>query len=505
MEETPSRRLSRHVRAPWLETLLDVLQTAPDAPTDPVYRFKDPWPGDASRGEILISNEADLFAALGPEPRDRELAKDDSRRIRAHSFAWLRDLRSLGGDAARQTARRALTTWLQTDHRGDRIAWRIDVVGQRLVAWMGAYDFFAASAGPSFRSNLMEQTAVHTAWLKKRIGQVSPGSGRFSAIAGLAAGAVAVGAGDKYFSVIDGIFAAACRDDIGSDGWVTNASPIDQLDTLMRLLDLRAAANAVGWQFRDNIFEVISAVSEPVSVLRAGNGGLAVFSGGEGDPWAVDLALASSGWRGRAVLDLPNAGYSRALAGRSSAVLSARNGALEFSHGSDRILVSVGSISDAPAPRYQSDRASVFSAPIAMSSRFLDFNPIERVTDEGASLLTASYRQARPEIAWKRRIFLAADGFDLRGEDFMETRSKVEGLVPFHLHPSADAIQIDETSALIRTSSGQGWRLRADQPIQLSPEPYRGLPGAPAAGLRIEFSIYPGQTRRWAIRKETTS
>ncbi len=87
----------------------------------------------------------------------------------------------------------------------------------------------------------------------------------------------------------------------------------------------------------------------------------------------------------------------------------------------------------------------------------------------------------------------------------METRSKVEGLVPFHLHPSADAIQIDETSALIRTSSGQGWRLRADQPIQLSPEPYRGLPGAPAAGLRIEFSIYPGQTRRWAIRKETTS
>jgi uncharacterized heparinase superfamily protein len=495
----------RYLRIPWLENIFDGFRAVPETPSDPVFRFKDPWPGSAQRGEILVANEADLLASISPQSRDRELTQDDARRIRAHSFVWLRDLRSLGGEAARRTARKLVAAWFDTDLRGDPIAWRPDIVGQRLTAWIGSYDFFASSAGPSIRSDLMEQIASQTFWLKKRIGQVPSGPARFSALAGLAAGAAAVGERESFFSTVDRVFSIAKDNDIGRDGWIRSASPISQLDSLMRLLDLRTAANAVGRVPPEGISEIITLVAGTLATMRAGDGGLSVFNGGEGDSWAIDLALAASGWRRRAALDLPDAGYSRALAGRSLLLIGAQNGAIEFGHGNDRIFVSTGSISDAPAPRFQRDHGSAFCAPMFKGARPLDFNAIERDSEEGATLLTASFQQARPEINWRRRIFLAADGFDLRGEDFMETSSKQAGIIPFHLHPSADAIQVDETSALIRTASGHGWRLRANQAINLSPEPYRGLPGVPSAAVRIELPIYPGRSGRWAIRKESNT
>ena len=65
--------------------------------------------------------------------------------------------------------------------------------GERLAAWIGAYDFFAASAGAEFRTEFMEQAAVQAAWLRRRIDAAPPGPGRFAALAGLAAAAAGPG------------------------------------------------------------------------------------------------------------------------------------------------------------------------------------------------------------------------------------------------------------------------------------------------------------------------
>jgi len=489
-----------------IDALVETFQPTPDVPDAPAARLKDPWPGDAARAEALIANEADLMAALDPEPADPEMARDVVRRARAQSFAWLRDLRSLGGDTARRTARRAVTAWIETNRRSDSVAWRPDVVGQRLSAWMGAYDFFAASAGPEFRSELMEQTAVQVHWLRRRVDGAPPGPGRFAALAGLAAGAAAIGEAEAIFPTVEAALKRAIRAELGADGGLVGATPLAQLDALMRLLDIRAASAAVDRRPPEGSADAASVMAGPLAACRMGDGGLAVLGGGEGDPWTIDLALAASGWRGRAPLSLPQAGIARALAGRAILVATAAPGAIEFSHGTDRLIASVGAASDAPPSRFAASDVSPFSAPAFPGGRTAEARPIERDVDGGATLLNLGWTWSRPGIEWRRRVYLAADGCDLRGEDQAVGPPGRRALVVFHLHPSVDAIQLDDGGVLARAASGQGWRFRADRPARLASEPYRGRPGQPAAALRIEVpAIADGQGRlalRWAFRME---
>jgi uncharacterized heparinase superfamily protein len=492
-------------RFPWLTALAELFYTVPDVPDEPQVHLKDPWPGNAQRAEAIIANEAELIAALDPTPRDPELARDAVRRARAQSFGWLRDLRSLGGDASRRTARRVTSAWIETNRRSDPIGWRVDVVGERLAAWLGAYDFFAASAGVEFRTELMEQAAVQSAWLRRRLDSAPPGPGRFAALAGLAAAAAALGQGDAVFQQIEGALKRAIRDEIGSDGVIAGATPLEQLDALMRLLDLRAATAAVGREPSPASADAAQAISAPLAAWRLGDGGLATFGGGEGDPWTVDLALAASGWRGRAPLDLAEAGYARSLAGRAI-LMADRYGALEFSHGTDRLFTSIGAQSDAPPSRFAAPGVSAYSAPSNGLAKLVDAEPILREQGDGASLLTFQWRTQKPDARWRRRVFLSADGKDMRGEDTAIASPKSPAMLAFHLHTGSDAIQLDDGGILIRARSGQGWRFRSDIRARLAAEPYRGRPGQPAASARIELpmtvSSAGAETVRWSLRME---
>jgi uncharacterized heparinase superfamily protein len=108
----------------------------------------------------------------------------------------------------------------------------------------------------------------------------------------------------------------------------------------------------------------------------------------------------------------------------------------------------------------------------------------------------------------KRRLFLAAGGEDLRGEDTLmplvplgrewaeghgaskAKRKSAEGgaeegvpfAVRFHLHPQAKVSLIQNGgAALLRLPSGIGWRLRAaGARMALEPSVYLGVPGVEA-------------------------
>ena len=72
----------------------------------------------------------------------------------AHGFTWLRDLRALGTDAARLRARALVADWINAPP-AEPVAHRPDVAGARIAAWLGHYDFFAATADDAFRQRLM--------------------------------------------------------------------------------------------------------------------------------------------------------------------------------------------------------------------------------------------------------------------------------------------------------------------------------------------------------------
>ena len=127
----------------------------PDAPG---LSVRDPWPGDGDRGARLIKGELEIGGVVQVLRQGGWAAVDGSPEVRAgtHGFAWLRDLRALGTDAARLRARALVAEWIN-DPPGDPIAHRPDVTGARITAWLGHYDFFAATADDVFRQRLMSR------------------------------------------------------------------------------------------------------------------------------------------------------------------------------------------------------------------------------------------------------------------------------------------------------------------------------------------------------------
>ena len=115
----------------------------PDGPMLPV---RDLWPGDPERGAQLLKGELEVGGAV-LELRTGAWADSSASPVlmtAAHGFTWLRDLRALGTDAARGRARALVADWIGAPI--DPLMRRPDVAGARLAAWLGHYDFFAASA-----------------------------------------------------------------------------------------------------------------------------------------------------------------------------------------------------------------------------------------------------------------------------------------------------------------------------------------------------------------------
>ena len=111
---------------------------------------RDPWPGDPARGARLLKGELD-HAGGTLRLRPGEWGEAESSPVllsAAHGFTWLRDLRALGTDAARGRARALVADWIGLPP--NPLTRRPDIAGARLAAWLGHWDFFAASADDAF-------------------------------------------------------------------------------------------------------------------------------------------------------------------------------------------------------------------------------------------------------------------------------------------------------------------------------------------------------------------
>jgi uncharacterized heparinase superfamily protein len=87
------------------------------------------------------------------------------------------------------------------------------------------------------------------------------------------------------------------------------------------------------------------------------------------------------------------------------------------------------------------------------------------------------------DLIHRRRLYLAAGGNDLRGEDRLIGGGRRPFAIRFHLHPDVDvSLAQSGQTALLRLGSGAGWRLRAT-----------------GGGVSLADGVYLG--RRGEIRK----
>ncbi len=503
----------------------------PDAPALPV---RDPWPGDPARGARLLKDELELAGAV------RTLAPGgwadatghDLLRAHAHGFTWLRDLRALGTDAARARARLLVADWMGAPGL-ERLAHRPDVAGARIAAWLGHYDFFAASADDGFRSKLMGRLVADARTLAASLPAEELDARALTALKGLVAAAVALPDHAAFLTRAQRCLPQEIARQVLPDGCHAERSPAAQLAALQDLTEIRALMQAAQVQPPAALSSAIERMAPALRALRHGDGGLVLFNGAqEGQGALMDLVLAQAGRGGRAPAGLTEGGFHRLQAGRSVLVVDcgappppgldrmAHAGTLsmELSVGKERLVVNCGgSPAGGPAWRDAARASAAHSTLVVADTNSSELKPaglgrhpgqvdVQRQEANGAHWLEASHDGYKAPFGalHRRRLYMAESGEDVRGEDAVEGSQPQAYAVRFHLHPGVAAVlQADAESVMLRLPGGTAWRFKAEG-AQVSLEESVYLGGAqPQPSQQIVLTGHADGTQqaKWAITK----
>ncbi len=503
----------------------------PDAPAQPV---RDPWPGDPGRGAALLRGELAMAGVRVPVRQGgfADTAAPPLLRAFAHGFTWLRDLRALGTDAARIRARTLVGDWI-AEAMPDPIAQRPDVAGARIAAWLGHYDFFAASADDGFRQKLMARLVADARALAASLPPEELDARALTALKGLIAAAVALPEHSGFLSRALRVLPQEIARQILPDGCQCVRSPAVLLGVRQDLTEIRALLQAAQATPPGPLTPAIEHVAPAQRTLSHGDGGLALFNGTREESAAlIQLVLTQSGRTMRGPSAMHDGGFQRLQSGRSVLIMDcgapaapkldrfAHAGTLSFelSVGRDRMIVNCGTVPAATGEWRDASRATAAHSTLVIAdtssselkAEGLGRRPekveVQRQEANGAHWLEASHDgYVKPYGAvHRRRLYMSESGEDIRGEDSVEAESPQPYTVRFHLHPTVDAsLQQDGETALLRLPSGQGWRLRAEGArMTLEESVYLGGP-EPRKTDQIVLTGYEdgAQHVKWAITK----
>ncbi|HVA14983.1 MAG TPA: heparinase II/III family protein [Stellaceae bacterium] len=494
----------------------------------------DPWPGDPAQGEALLAGEFRFQseAVRAPSPPWRA-GTSEAWRAQLHGFHWLADLAALGSEPAWETARRWTADWIAHFDIYDRLAWRADIIGDRLFAWLEHFDRLSVDValGQAMRRSLARQSR-HLARVAHR---EAPGLPRLAALRGLIA-ALAAQALDRALAHALQHFAGETEAQILPDGGHITRNPETQLAALRYLVDARAALAASHNEIHGAIQQAIDRAAPMLRFFRHGDGRLALFNGAnEGDGTAIDRVLNRADAKGRAPATAPHCGYERLRAGHALVVFDCGKpppagcdadfhaGALAFemSYGRERLIVNCGAYHGPSAEWRGALRATAaHSTLIAADTSSVEFRadgsvaagPQEvtamRAEDAGAQWVAAShdgYKKALG-LTHARQLFLAADGEDLRGEDRLTGRAGQGFAIRFHLHPNVQAsLTQDGNAVLLRLPGGIGWRLRMQGAVLSIGESIYVGAGSTKKTRQVVLDGHVGSNGaivKWALRRE---
>jgi uncharacterized heparinase superfamily protein len=482
------------------------------APASFVRRLPVRWPGDVENGRAILAGELQLGGQLirDPAPLWSPTGASEAFLVGLHGFAWIGDLIAAGGGAA---ARAFVRRWIEENGNWDRLAWRADVVGTRLAAWIAHADELGADAG--FVHSVTRQ-AKH---LARVVRWESAGAARLAALKGLVFAALALGWSARRLARILAQLERELASQIPPDGGHQERSPAVLALVLRDLVDIRTALRAAEVPLPEGLQGSIDRIAPMLRFFRHGDGRLAQFEGAvEDGPIQLDLLLARSEAKGRAPQAAPYSGWHRLASGKTIVVVdtgvpahNAGTFAFEMSHGKERLIVNCGGFRQTAAHStlVVGDTNSSELRPEGRLGRRPTGVVCGREENEEGQWIEARHDgyESRFGLVHTRRLFLTAAGDELRGEDRLTgNRAGAEFAIRFHLHPSVQVSLIqDGGAALLKLPSGIGWRLRVDgAPLALAESVYC----TSAQSRKTQQLVLSGQVGRegasvlWSIRRE---
>jgi uncharacterized heparinase superfamily protein len=502
----------------------------------------DLFPGDTARGQALL---VDQFILAGQTVTTLEsnpwaqTGQSEHWLAALYGFGWLRDLRAAANGPAKLKARALLESWLAGGAALPALAERPDVVGSRLTAWSANAEFFLHDASDDFRRRFVHSFTAQYRQLTKTQRRAGDGLERLLALKGLLIGALALGDDERRIAPIIKQLDQELGRQILPDGAQLERSPSIHFNLLAELIALKATLETARRELPVALQNAIDRMAPILRTYRHGDGGLALFnSSNEEEAWAIDLVLGQCDSKGRPLTNAPHGGFRRVQAGRTLLIMdtgvpsrvgrAGHAGTLSFelSVGKDRLIVNCGHW-----PGSDQSWRRALSATAAHSTLTVDDTnsallreeggigngaihvTVNREDQDGAAWIDAShdgYLEPFGLTHW-RRLYVSAEGTDLRGEDrLVRTQKKQVGgrafAVRFHLHPEVQASQVqDGSSVLLRGPSGAGWQMRASGgALDLNESVYAGRAGERRRSTQIVLTgpLEPDETIiKWALRR----
>jgi len=499
---------------------------------------KDFWDGTSAVGSAICRGEFYLVGqtlALGESPwfsdKLTELAE-----IELHSFDWLRDLKTLGGNQARLRARKLVEDWIENFSKWDILIWKADVVGARLTAWLNHYDFFGASADSEFQKLFFQSVYQQARHLRRALATTDQGAEQITALKGLLYAAVCLPQFEKSPHRLLSVMLNTLNAQILEDGMHLQRSPSKLYQVLADMVEVRALLQASRVGVPGGLESLIQKMAGALKFFRHGDFGLSLFNASyEEDARALDKILLASEDKVRIPAQLEEAGFTRALTGKTLMLMdtglpnaiggTAMAGTLSFelSHGKYRMIVNCGTYTGDDATWLKAQRATAAHSALSVddtSSSHIDADgnilrrpksvSVNRQEQDGHILLEATHDgyQQPFRLTHTRRIFMDKSGEDLRGEDILSGQEGRVYAIRFHLHPRVKAsLSQDKKSIFLKPPGNAGWvfHTNADS-LDLEGSIYMGEKGQKTRTLQIVASGAIARNRttsvKWALQKQ---
>ena len=245
----------------------------------------------------------------------------------------MRDLRELGGEAARLKARELVQAWFDGGRPGGGAA--ADITARRVVHWIGHFSFFCASADDDFRRAFMAQIAADAANLRRTLSLGQTGSSPLVVFKGVLWATLFLTGGLDGRRHFERWLNDALAASFDANGGPIDRAPDSAARALADLIDIRQAFRAAGHEEPEPVASAIEAATAWVRMMRHGDGGLACFNGAAAMSGPdLDHLLTVADSKARALREAPDSGYMRLVGGArwwsstAGLALSARRGAM---------------------------------------------------------------------------------------------------------------------------------------------------------------------------------
>jgi len=516
-------------------------------PIPPLIRGRPERADDIYRGIFSFAGHAGRSAG-GTVFAETTAPGDWLRQL--HGFDWLKDLAAAGREINRVNARALIADWITLAGHHPAMARRNDVTARRLIAWTGHAPFYLRGASSEFETTIMRS-------LTRQVRRLAHGLKAEPDAGARLLTAIAIARASVGLRGLEGLMRAAFQaleneldQQVLSDGGHRSRNPADIASLMVELIPLRMALEAARLEIPSRFNAALERMLPALRFFSHGDGGLAAFNGlRDGMAGWARAVLDTDNVRGKPLTHAVHSGYCRLQAGQAVVIADTGHTPLpganpqaglgplsfEFSDGAHRIVVNCGALAepdaewdmaarhtaahstaclgDEPAGRILAGRlaASMFGGPVVLGPGGIEANVISN--DDGTVLISRHDGYERSfGVAHERRLFLATNGRDLRGEDrFLADLERLDQLtgvdfaIRFHLHPSLNAsLSRDRSSVMLLLPNRQGWRFSARGGV-MALEDSVYMPGQvkPRRGQQIVLRGAVGRPDRvlWAFKR----